>query len=805
MARQTSSNKSSQKAKENKNSSSRKRASSKKQPQKKSIVMRIFMWLVLIGLLCALLGGSVVLGAFWYYSKTLPGIFSYDDYKPNQMTIIYDKMGEPILELADEKRIVIPFSDIPEHMKKAMIASEDANFYQHKGLDYVGIVRAVITNVRRGGFSQGSSTITQQVVKNLLLTPEKHLSRKIQEVLLARQLEQSLTKDEILAIYLNHVYFGHRNYGVERAAQFYFGVHAKDLNVSQAATIAGLVQSPEKLSPKKHPEAAKARRNYVLRRMYETGFINEGTYRSTIEEPIVLKEADKGHIGLGPYFAAYVRKQLEAEFGPEFVEKGGLHVYTTLDPEMQRMAEAALVNGLHNFDNRHYMNKPLNKPTKKTPKSFKKDTNYEAKITKIDKDTVYFKLGDKELPYAPTNRQKKQGPIEETFKVGDTWFVQVAEFEKDAPSKIFIPSGANGALIAIDPETREVRALVGGYSYKESNFNRATQAQRQTGSSFKTFVYGAGLESHTITPSTIIDDAPKVFHIDDKKKPWSPKNSDGKFKGPMTTRTALALSRNTVAVDVLERTGIEKTIEFVRRLGINSPLDNGYTLALGSSSLNMLEVTNAYATIIDGGKYKSPVFVTKITQGPNSLPIKPQTKHTAIAPDVAYVLADMLKSVAVEGTAKKYLKSFGRDVGGKTGTTNSTKDAWFVGFTQDLACGVYVGYDDPPKPLGKGEGGSTTALPIFAEFMKEYHKDLPVRNFEKPSSVIELDVDAATGLLVRDPTQKTRHEVFLPGTQPTNYAPAPDSENNQDWMLRQLDTTQLDDVVDTASDDDDGF
>ncbi len=786
-------------AKNKKNSSKSKNA--KKQAAKPSLLRRCVRFVIIAGLLLGLIGCAVVAGAFWYYSRTLPGIFSYDDYKPKQMSVIYDKMGEPILEMYEEKRIVIPFDDIPMHMRKAMIAAEDANFYQHEGLDYIGILRAVIVNIKRGGFSQGSSTITQQVVKNLLLTPEKHLSRKIQEVLLARQIEQALNKDEILAIYLNHVYFGHGNYGVERAAQFYFGVHAKDMTVNQAATIAGLVQSPERLSPKKHPEAAHTRRDYVLKQMYEKGFITESVYNETKAEKIVLGEAPQGHIGLGPYFAEVVRQELVAKHGKEFVDTAGLKIYTTLDPDAQKMAEKAFINGMHNFDNRHYMNRPLKDPSKKRPTTFKKDTNYEAKITKIDGDTVYFELGGQELPYAPTPRQKKQLPIDETFKVGQTWFVQVSAFENDKPSKIFIPTGANGALVAIDPATREVRALVGGYNFKESAFNRATQAQRQTGSSFKTFVYGAGLEARTITPSTIIDDAPKVFYIPGQKQPWSPKNSDNKFKGPMTTRTALALSRNTIAVDVLERTGIDQTIDFVKRLGITSSLVNNFTLALGSSTLNTLEVTNAYATIIDGGVHKSPVFITKITQGPNTIPLPPQTQSKAIAPDVAYVLADMLKSVATEGTAKKYLGKFGRDIGGKTGTTNSTKDAWFVGFTQDLACGIYVGYDDP-KTLGRGEGGSTTALPIFAEFMTDYHKELPLRNFNKPASVVEMDVDAATGLLPRDPTQKSRHEVFLAGTEPTRPAPAPDAENSQDWILRQLDTNTNEEAIDAGSDDD---
>ncbi len=767
----------------------------------RSLLGRFIKFVIIAILVLGILGCGTVALIFWYYSRTLPGIFSYDDYQPRQMSVIMDRNGLPLLELYEERRTVIPFADIPKHMKDAMIAAEDATFYSHKGLDYIGILRAVIVNIQRGGFSQGSSTITQQVVKNLLLTPEKQLSRKIQEVLLARQIEQALTKDEILAIYLNHVYFGHRNYGVEQAALYYYNIHAKDLSLSQSATIAGLVQSPERLSPVKHPDRALERRNYVLRQMFEKGLIAEDAYQEAMKEEITLNPKHSESLNSAPYFTEHIRQMLISEYGKDYVYSAGLYVTTTLDLETQRMADAAFQAGLIQFDERHYMNRPLKNPSKKQPTKFEKNKNYEAKITKVDGDTVYFELAGKQLPYKPTHRQRKEAPIEETFKPDQTWFVQIESLDKSGnPEKIYIPSGANGGLVAIEPQSHDVLALVGGYDYAESVFNRATQAVRQTGSSFKTFVYGAALEAHVITPTTIIDDAPKVFHIPGQKQPWSAKNSDNKFKGPMTVRTALAQSRNTVAVDVLERTGIDKTIQFVRKFGINSPLVENYTLALGSSGMTVLDVTNAYATIAAAGQYKSPRFIIEIKKNGKPLPLKPQEHHTAISPDVAYVLTSMLKSVATEGTARKYLGKWKRDVAGKTGTTNSTKDAWFVGFTQNLACGIYVGYDDP-KTLGKGEGGSTTALPIFANFMTEYHKDLPVADFIKPDSVLQIDVDDATGLLPAG-SARTRTEVFLPGTQPVQTAPLPDETNSQNWMMRQIAEPSDDSAEDIGSDDD---
>ena len=807
VARETKSAKSPKSSKNNANSAKKtgkkSTRTSKKTNTKPSFLKRLIQWAIVGTLIIGLLGCAAVGMAFWYYSRTLPNIFSYDDYKPRQLSVITDRNGLPLLELYEERRTVIPFADIPDHMKKAMIAAEDAAFYTHEGLDYIGIIRAVFVNIQRGSFSQGSSTITQQVVKNLLLTPEKQLSRKFQEVLLARQIEQALTKDEILAIYLNHVYFGHRNYGVEQAALFYFNVHAKDLTLNQAATLAGLVQSPERLSPKKHPQRALERRNYVLRQLKDKGMITEDAYQQAYDEPITVKDRNRESMGAAPYFTEHVRQMLIAEYGKDYVYSAGLTVTTTLDLDMQQKAELAFQKGMHAFDERHYMNRPLKNPSKKRPSKFEKHKNYEAPIVKIENDQVFFEIGGVTLPYKPTPRQRKQLKLDEVFKVGQTWFIQIEKFDKSGkPAQIYIPSGANGALIAIDPASHDVRALVGGYSYKDSVFNRATQASRQTGSSFKTFVYGAALEARVITPATIIDDAPKVFHIPGQKEPWSAKNSDNKYKGPMTVRTALAQSRNTIAVDVLERTGIDKTIQFVQKFGIHSPLVENYTLALGSSSMTNLDVTNAYATIASGGHYKSPRFILEITQNGKTLPLKPQAEHQAIEPDVAYVLSSMLKSVATEGTAKRYLGKWKTDVAGKTGTTNATKDAWFVGFTQKLACGIYVGYDTP-KTLGRGEGGSTTALPIFADFMAEVHKELPESVFIKPDSVIQLDVDADTGLLPAT-TQNIKQEVFISGTQPTQIAPMPDEGNAQNWLIRQM-NTPTQEIPEDVGDDEDGF
>ena len=558
-----------------------KKTRKKSKTKTKSILRSFLKYCIILFLILALAVVAIIAGAFYYHSKQIPPIFAYTDYKPKQLSVIYDDSGNPLLELYDEKRTLVPFENIAQHMKDAMIASEDAEFYKHKGIDYLGILRSVYNNIKRGT-SQGASTITQQVVKNLLLSPEKSYTRKIQEALLAKQLDQYLTKDEILTIYLNHVYFGHRVYGIQEAAKFYFNKNADELDLNQAATLAGLVQSPERLSPKKHPVAAKNRRDYVLRQMRNKNFINEDLYRTTLDIPIKTYNEKTSSLGKAPYFTAHVRQILTDKYGAEYLLTSGLHIHTTLNLKTQQLAENALHNGLYAVDERRYLNRPLKNPTKKPlPGILKKETNYEATVLKIEENTVIFAIADKNLPYTPTKRQLKNQPINEVYQPGQTWFVQITELSPDnKPLKINIPDGPDGSLIAIEPETGNVVALVGGYDFRLSNFNRATQAKRQTGSSFKTFVYAAAIDASVITPATVIDDAPKVFHIPGKKEPWSPQNADRKFKGPISARTALALSRNTVAVDVLERVGIKTVIEFVKKLGVTSELVDNFTLAL---------------------------------------------------------------------------------------------------------------------------------------------------------------------------------------------------------------------------------
>jgi len=754
-------------------------------------VWRVARTLLLLGLIGALVSAGLMYAVLWHYAQDLPEIFSFADYKPKQVTRIYDRHGNVLAELFDERRSVVPLEEIPEVMRYAIIAAEDAAFYEHKGLDYFGVVRATYVNIRRGSFSQGSSTITQQVVKNLLLTPEKEIRRKIQEVLLARQLESALTKDEILTIYLNHIYFGHRTHGIEEASRFYFGKRARELSLNEAATLAGIVQSPERLSPAKHPERARERRNYVLRQMRDKGFITEAAYATTLEAPIEVRREAPSSLGQAPHFTEHVRRTLVNLYGEAYVYTAGLDVYTTVDLSLQSAAEDALREGLQAYDARVGLYQPLKgakvRPDHET-KRVLKGQRYRAEVASVGGDAVEVRLGEWVVPLrlVPRARVLRGQSVEERFHVGEIWWVEVADLGVDGSPLSFQPAhSAEGALVAIDPASREVVAMVGGYDYQTSVFNRAAQALRQTGSSFKPFVYGAALEAKIISAATVIDDAPKVFHIPGKREPWSPKNFDNKFKGPMRVRQALAESRNTIAVDVLERVGIGAAIDFSRRIGVSSKLVDNFTLALGSSEMTALEATNAFATFASGGIFQEPIFVWRISRRDGTiLHEAPRTGRRVIGEDVAFVMTSMLRSVVTEGTAKRTLGDWKVYSVGKTGTSNGPNDAWYVGYSPRLACGVYVGYDQP-RDLGSGEGGGKTALPIWSVFMRKAHEGLEVVAPTPPSGVLEARIDRASGLLAQG-TEGAMTEYFLAGTVPAQSAPSRGELSAADWMMREI-------------------
>lgn len=767
---------------------------------------RTVRFLFLLGVGLGLAGALGLAGIFWYYSQDMPQILAREDFKPAQMTRIYSAQGYVIDELISEegRRTLVPFEKIAPSMRDAVLAAEDADFYRHQGLDYLGMVRAFYYAMRDGRV-RGTSTITQQVVKNLVLTPERSLKRKVQEIMLARQLEQHLSKDDILYIYLNQIYFGNGNYGVEEAARDYFGKPAAELTLPEAASLAGLIQSPERLNPRKHPEANAKRRRYVLDQLWRKGFVSEAQGRAAIDAPLQVLQKRRSvdpYLDAAPYFTAHVRRLLEERYPNQDITSMGLKVNTTLDVEKQMLAQRSLREGLRQFDDKHGFYRPTQRlPEKKIAErrqqavqkikgGLRGDIVYLAIVLRVSGDSAQLGLADweGELELAPASRLNPENkPLHQVLQRGDMLRVMVDKpYPAGATEVKFLPApGPEGALVSIDVETRHVEALVGGYDFHVSSFNRATQARRQTGSSFKPVVYGAALRQRVSTPATVWLDGPKPYRLPDGRT-WDPKNSDGQYKGPMTMRRALALSRNVVAVRLLDEVGLEPTQKFARDIGITSPLVDNLTLALGSSELTVLELTGAYATLASLGTRAEPILITSIYDSYDQLLYEARLEPVqGLEPDVAWLTVNMMTSVLREGTASKVGRKLGREAAGKTGTTNRSRDAWFMGFTPQKVTGVWVGNDNN-TPLGKGSSGGSVAAPIWLDYMLGVHEGLPKLVFEQPRvGITEAVIEEKSGLLATEEHKKTRREFFLSGTAPTLYAPLEEENSAGDFLLDQ--------------------
>jgi penicillin-binding protein 1A len=760
--------------------------------------------LLLVGL--SLSGVIALAGIFWFYGRDLPRILAREDFQPPQMTRIYSVDGEVIDELvaADGRRTLVPFEAISPTMRDAILAAEDADFYRHQGLDYMGMARALYYAVRYDR-AQGASTITQQVVKNLILTPERTLKRKVQEIMLARQLEEHLSKDDILYIYLNQIYFGNGNYGVEEASRDYFGKPASELSLPEAASLAGLVQSPERLNPRKHPERNEARRRYVLEQMWQKGFVSEPQAKAAMGAalPVMQKRSSVDpHLHAAPYFSDHVRRQLEARYPGQDVSSMGLKVRTSLDLRKQAVAESSLRAQLEELDRKGGAYRPVERlaeekigerrraAVEKLRGELYDDVVYLAVVLRVEPERALLGLGEWEGSLASVPRlNPKGGPLSEVLRRGDLLRVMVDKtYPKGARDVRFLSApGTQGALVSMDLKTRQVEALVGGYDFGESSFNRATQARRQTGSAFKPVVYGAALERNVSTPSTVWLDAPKPYRLADGKV-WDPKNSDGKYLGPLTMRRALAMSRNVIAVRLLEEVGIDQTQQFARSLGVTSPLVDNLTLGLGSSEMSVLELTNVYATLASQGRRGEPILIVSIHDAYGQLlyEARPELEET-VRPEVAWLTVELMTSVLQEGTASKVGKALGRAAAGKTGTTNEGRDAWFVGFTPQKVAGVWIGNDDNSS-LGRRATGGELAAPVWGAYMKEIHKGVPAASFERPPvGIEEAVIERHSGLLATEEhaPKQTRREYFLRGTAPTQYAPLEEEESAGDFLLEQ--------------------
>ncbi|MBI5695269.1 MAG: PBP1A family penicillin-binding protein [Nitrospirae bacterium] len=725
----------------------------------------------------------------------LPKITSLKNYKPPVGTRIFSADDHLIGRIKVDKGIFVPLAQIPDSLKKAAVAVEDARFYTHKGIDPQGILRAVFKDVLSMSLKEGGSTITQQLTKVYFLTPEKSLKRKLKEVVLARKMEQQLTKDEILELYLNKIYFGHGAYGVEMAARTYFGKRVGDLTLGESAVIAGLIRSPLNYSPYNNMERARNRQKTVLGRMVDEKYITQGQADKAYAQPMVLKNL-RVHEEVAPHLVEQIRMYLEKKYGVDKVYNEGLEVRTTINYRMQEAAQKAVEEGLRELDKRQGYRGPVSRRDPEEMKKFQDDPPAGrdlfkrgeimfATVLKVDKawalvssrgGTGYISLKDMEwaklLPGqtwkdASANNKKVASDI---LKPGDVVQVRFRDIDKKTKSLSFSLEQeplSQAALVAIDPWEGKVVAQVGGYDFQNNEFNHAVNARRQPGSAFKPFVYATALESG-FTPASIMDDSPKSYD----ENAWKPQNFDGEYYGPTRLREALVESRNVVTVDLLNQVGVKHVVTLAQNLGLTGPFTKDLTLALGSCGVTPMELTAAYTAFANGGYSVKPVTVTRITDSHGKLlEANEAAVEQVLTPETAYQITSILKDVVARGTARRasWLKW---PVAGKTGTTNDYKDAWFVGYTPYLVAGVWVGNDDT-KTLGRGEAGARSALPIWINFMGTALGSYPQDDFKVPEGITFVDIDADSGLLAAGHSRKVVSECFKAGTEPTDYTPMP--------------------------------
>lgn len=742
----------------------------------------------------ALLGAGAFAGALAYYGRDLPDVDQLREYHPPQVTRVVDRRGEVLGESWQERRTVVPLDRVPRVLVLSVLAAEDADFYRHRGLDYPGLVRAVARGIVSGGHFRGTSTITQQVIKNLLLTSERSFERKIRELLLARELEQRLTKDQILELYLNHVNFGHGRYGVQEAARFYFGKDVEELSLAEASLLAGIPQSPTHLSPRTHPEAARRRQLFVLAQLEEKraeywpdlGVEEIAAARAVELQVVPVPEHDHA----APEVLAYANRQLRALVGEEAANRGGYTIHTTIDHDLQVAAREALQHGLTALDGRQRLRVPLRAPRRARPlpaiDGLRVGGTYDAIVRSSDDAAAMLLLdvGGHEVVARVADLARynpDELPASRLAEVGARARVSIQQLgsPEDPRARGRLELGPQGAAILIDVRSRDVLALVGGFD-AEPGFDRATQAVRQPGSTFKPFVYAVALRSRRYTPATLVIDAPGVY--DD----WRPSNSETwSFQGELRLREALAQSINQVAVRVIEDVTPAEVASFARSVGIETPLEPTLALALGASDVRPIELVNAYATFPSGGRWEPWRIITRI-EGPDgdvALPAR-SAPRDAMTPAEAYVLTSMMTSVVRTGTARR-ARALGRPLAGKTGTSNEARDAWFVGFSAERVAGVWVGYDDR-RPLGRRESGSQSALPIWMELMQRAHRGRSATEFAIPSGVETVRIDPASGLLAYEGQTDAIDEVFLEGTAPTVQASPPDAVAPTDFLMEQL-------------------
>ncbi len=793
------------------------------------------MTLVIAAFVGMLAGVAGIIGIFWYYGRDVDDIdeAKLRDYRPPQVTRVLDRKGVLIGEIFSERRTFVPYEDIPAHVENAFLAAEDADFYRHEGMDYIGMARALVANVRARSLKQGASTITQQVVKNFLLSPERTFERKVQELILARRIEELLDKSEILELYLNDIYLGHGRYGIEEASRFYFGESIEDIDLGQAALLATLPKSPSNGTPYKNYEKAKARQVYVLGQMQKHGFAKPEDVERYIDAPldIVDRDADSdADTEIDPTRAAKVspgaeefvdiaKAELVRRYGEDAIGELGATVTMTVDLELQKQARQALLDGLVAMDKRRRWGHGISPAKDKNRKRAVKRGAGPHEVGRIYPVIIRERtpglpehgfpalIGEDlqvwvEVPEGSRYDDPELSGLEQ-FPVGGITMGRL--LARAAPKERGLPegwglaeigSGPEAATVIADVDTGEVLAMIGGYRYGRGDFNRVLAAKRQPGSSFKPFIYGAALRSGKFTAASLIEDSPEIY------EKWRPTNYERDvYRGEIRMRVALTHSVNTVAIKLLDAVGIDAAIEFARLCGIESELDPNLSLALGTGEVTPFELMRGYLTLARGGSRIEPIFISSIEIAGKDRWTPTREVEQVLDGGLVFVLASLMRSVVEEGTGTR-AKKLGVPVAGKTGTAAESRDAWFAGFTDELVAIAWVGFDTP-KPMTRESGGKA-ALPIWLGVMQAARaRELPVADpaiapsfspFSPPPNVSVRTIDKTTGLLAPttvinadgvevppDPST-LMEEYFLPGTEPTEVA-SPQAEAKADILL----------------------
>ena len=795
-------------------------------------LLRLIIRVVVISVMLAVIGAGVALSALWHFGRGLPDYEQLADYQPPVLTRVHAGDGRVLAEFASERRLFVPVEAMPRLVVRAFLAAEDKSFYSHPGISLPDIARAAVQNLmqRATGASRrpvGASTITQQVAKNFLLTNEVTLERKAKEAILALRIERALSKTRILELYLNEIYLGVGAYGVAAASLNYFNKSLDELSIADVAFLAALPKAPNNYHPQRFPEAARDRRNWVLGRMLEDGAISDAEYQQARAEPLGTRLRGEADAVRADYFAEEVRRELLSRYGENGLYRGGLSVRTTLDPRLQAIADKSLTRGLVAYDRRHGWRGPISRLDAQAP-------DWPVRLSLVPKPpgmpagwygAVVLQLSPAgaEIGFADASRgtipfseiqwarqrkdDQKLGPplksAADALAVGDVVAVEPLEQSPEGRRHFALRQIPNvgGGIIALDPHTGRVLAMTGGWSFELSQFNRATQAQRQPGSSFKPFVYLAALENG-FTPASLVLDAPIVIDQGPGQGKWKPANYSRNFFGPSPLRVGIEQSRNLMTVRLAQHIGVDKVVDVAHRFDISDNLPSLLSTALGASETTLLRLTIAYAELVNGGHKITPTLIDRVqdrigqtiyrhdaracagcrldtwSDDPGIQPPElPETRERVVDAATAYQMVSMLQGVVDRGTGRR-IKDLNKPLAGKTGTTNSSNDTWFIGFSPDLAVGVFVGFD-VPRTLGPNETGASVAVPIFRDFMADALKDKPALPFRQPPGVRLVRVNAQTGLPARAGERDSIWEAFKPGTENLVAGPVLDGGTGQ--------------------------